>query len=1098
MRPLKLTVSAFGPYAGTVVLDLEQLGEQGLYLITGDTGAGKTTIFDAITYALYGEPSGDDRDPSMFRSKYAQPETPTQVELVFSYGGKTYTVRRNPEYERPAKKGNGTTIQKADAQLLLPDGRLVTKAREVTREIIEIIGLNRSQFSQIAMIAQGDFRKLLQADTKSRQEIFREIFKTRYYMVFQEKVKDQALGLQRDCQSARASVQQYIGGAVCQEDDLLRPKLLKAQSGDLPFQETVELIQRLIGQDQEAEGSCQEALDRLDRTLKETSTLLGKAQEAQKVREKLEQNRNEREALAFQAKTAQKALETEQEKVPRQESLRKELAALEAELPRYQELSNQEAVLTTLMESIGSLEKTCSQQADEQAAKEGLLEAWKQELAGLALVDVEQERLLRERDQAESHQAALTALKNQMEQWQVCLQQIDTAQQQHGELIQKQAELASRLAKEKELLRVNQETFQACAGLSAEKLELLHRQDQAQKRQQALADLLCRLDKYNEAETSLQAAQSNYEQARERSEQLEETYRRKNRAFLDEQAGLLAQSLTEGQPCPVCGSLHHPVPAQLSGDAPTEAELEQAKAAWEEAQQKTQNTSMAAGKQRATLEEQEKQLIRAMSDYIDSPSMHIAREQLSVCQRNGAEELAQLHQALLEKEAQLIHRGELEQEIARQEKSLTELEEQAAEMKESLKRTEVSLGTLGGQQAQLEDNLHRELSAHLQACSLEDAPAAITRALSEVTEKIAQMAKLEQELGDKLQKKQKLNEKIPLVEQDLRVLEDSAKKQNEDLTRARSRQEELSGQIQTLRDRLPFPDQASAQQKISALQEEFQALSDALEQARKMATDRQKELAAADAAIREQEDFLKNTQAVDTEALQQKSDELTRQRTETSEAQKTIHTRLVTNQTALQNICEKATDLEHLEKRQQWLQALSDTVNGRLRDREKIALETYIQMTFFDRILQRANLRLLVMSGGQYELKRRREADNNRSQSGLELDVIDHYNGSERSVKSLSGGESFKASLSLALGLSDEVQSAAGGIRLDTMFVDEGFGSLDEESLAQAIRALTGLTEGKRLVGIISHVTELKEKIDKQIIVTKEKTGGSRVEIVVL
>ena len=309
MRPLKLTVSAFGPYAGTVVMDLEPLGEQGLYLITGDTGAGKTTIFDAITYALYGEPSGDDRDPSMFRSKYAKPETPTQVELVFSYGGKTYTVRRNPEYERPAKKGSGTTIQKADAELHLPDGRLITKVREVTREITGIIGLNRSQFSQIAMIAQGDFRKLLQADTKSRQEIFREIFKTRYYMVFQEKVKGQAIELQRDCQAARASVQQYIGGVVCQEDDLLQPNLLKAQSGDLPLQETVELIQRLIDQDQEAEGVCQKDLDRLDCTLKETSTLLGKAQEAQKVREKLEQDRKEREMLALQMEVAQKALE---------------------------------------------------------------------------------------------------------------------------------------------------------------------------------------------------------------------------------------------------------------------------------------------------------------------------------------------------------------------------------------------------------------------------------------------------------------------------------------------------------------------------------------------------------------------------------------------------------------------------------------------------------------------------------------------------------------------------------------------------------------------------------------------------------------------
>ena len=203
----------------------------------------------------------------------------------------------------------------------------------------------------------------------------------------------------------------------------------------------------------------------------------------------------------------------------------------------------------------------------------------------------------------------------------------------------------------------------------------------------------------------------------------------------------------------------------------------------------------------------------------------------------------------------------------------------------------------------------------------------------------------------------------------------------------------------------------------------------------------------------------------------------------------------VTNKTALENMQEKAADLEKLEKRYTWVRSLSNTVNGNLAGKEKVALETYIQMTFFDRILQRANVRLLVMSGGQYELKRRREAENNRSQSGLELDVIDHYNGSQRSVKSLSGGESFKASLSLALGLSDEIQSAAGGIRLDTMFVDEGFGSLDEESLQQAIRALTGLTEGNRLVGIISHVAELKEKIDKQIVVTKDKSGGSRVEI---
>ena len=267
MRPLKLTMSAFGPYAGRVEVDLAKLGQQGLYLITGDTGAGKTTLFDAITYALYGEPSGENRDPSMFRSKYARADTPTEVELVFAYNGKIYTVRRNPEYERPAKKGGGMTIQKAEATLELLDGRSVTRAREVTAEITRIIGLDRGQFAQIAMIAQGDFLKLLLADTKSRQEIFREIFKTRYYMVFQEQLKAETGKRQREVDAARASLQQYIGGVSCEAENPRRPLLEKAWNGELPFSETVELVEDLIAEDQAAAEKRQEELEELDSAL---------------------------------------------------------------------------------------------------------------------------------------------------------------------------------------------------------------------------------------------------------------------------------------------------------------------------------------------------------------------------------------------------------------------------------------------------------------------------------------------------------------------------------------------------------------------------------------------------------------------------------------------------------------------------------------------------------------------------------------------------------------------------------------------------------------------------------------------------------------
>lgn len=1097
MRPLKLTVSAFGPYAGKVVMDMDRLGRQGLYLITGDTGSGKTTIFDAITYALYGEPSGDNRTPDMFRSKYAKPDTPTEVELIFSYGGKVYTVRRNPAYERPAKRGGGTTPQKAEAELTLPDGRLVTKAREVTREIVRIIGLDRNQFAQVAMIAQGDFLKLLLADTKSRQGIFREIFKTRYYMVFQEKVKSEANGLQRECDAAQASVRQYIGGAVCHEDDLLRPELQKAQAGGLPFWETVELIKKLIDQGRVEEAECQTTLDQLDSRIQETSALLGKAEEMQKARKKLEQARQEREILLPKVTSAQEQLEAEQKKTPWQEELGRELAALEAELPRHQELAKQEVDLSALTESIGALERKQSEQEETRKSKAETLESWRQELGTLTGTEADRERLLREQGQAKGRETALTELKTQMEQWEVCLQKIDEKRHLQEELTRQQEDLNVKLAGEKESLQANRETFQATAGLFAEKQELLHRQEQTQKKQSALSGLLSELDACDKDKTSLQTAQSDYEQAQERAEQLEAAYQRKNRAFLDEQAGMLAQSLTEGQPCPVCGSLHHPTPAPLSGDAPTETELEADKKALEKAQRKAQNASKAAGEQRAILEERKRQLLRAMEDYVDAPAPDSVWEQLSGCQKDVADELTQLHQALVNLEAQLIHRVELEEEIARQEKSLTELEQTAEKLQKTIAQETAAQSALGGQKEQMETGLCRELAVHLEGCPLEEAPAAVQQALEEIIGTLSHLAEQEREIQGKLQRKQELEQQIPQEEQTLRTLERNAVQLREELAGARSRQEEMAGQIKVQRNRLSFPDEAQIQQKITALREEREGLSKALAQAQEAAAQGQKKLAAADAAIEELKHLLESAQTVDTESLQQQSQTLTRQRAEATETQKNIHTRLMTNLTALKNIQEKAADLEELERRYSWMRTLSDTVNGTLTGKEKIALETYIQMTFFDRILQRANLRLLVMSGGQYELKRRREAGDNRGQSGLELDVVDHYNGSERDVKSLSGGESFKASLSLALGLSDEVQSAASGIRLDTMFVDEGFGSLDEESLAQALHALTGLTEGNRLVGVISHVSELKEKIDRQIIVTKDKTGGSHVDIVV-
>ena len=925
MRPLHLTLSAFGPYAGQMEIPLEQLGERGLYLITGDTGAGKTTIFDAITYALYGEPSGDNRDPSMFRSKYAQPDTPTWVELVFSYGGQTYTVRRSTEYERPAKRGGGTTLQRAEAELHLPDGRLVTKTREVTGEIVNIIGLDRSQFAQIAMIAQGDFLKLLLADTRSRQEIFRKLFPTRGYMVFQEKVKSESGALQRECEAARASVKQYIDGVLCPQEDPMYPQWERAWAGELPIQETVELLEALLEQDRERDTQCSEELEQLDGEWKAVTALLAKAEELEKAQSQLEEAQARRKTCAAQWEAAQQQLEAQTAQAPQLEGLRAQLADLEAELPRYQELEQLRQNLTAQTQSIRQQSTWLEEQENEQRRREKELELWRQERTGLEEAGAQRERLLGQ-------------------------------------------------------------------------------QTRAQEQSQRLEELSTLLAGCRQARANLESAQKRYGVARQKAQAAQEDYTGKNQAFLDEQAGVLAQDLAEGQPCPVCGSLTHPTPAQLSPGAPTEEELNRAKQAWEAAQQTASTWSVEAGKARTALEEREQRLRSQMA--------HVLPEQ-------GADQpLDQVAQSIQEAQG--------------------EAQEALAQVKGQLRQVEAALA-----------------------------------------------------------RKRQLDTQIPQQEQRLGELEQAIASAREQLAGANSRREELEGQIHALKGQLRYPQADQARQEQSDLKGELQRLEEAQTQAQRRANAAQLALTGAEEAVKQLTHLVEQSQPVDLVAQRARSQELTLRRAQLTAVQRELHTRLTTNRTALEQIQGKTAQLTQLEQRYTWVRVLSNTVNGTLPGKEKIALETYVQMTFFDRILRRANLRLLVMTGGQYELKRRREAAGSRGQSGLEMDVIDHYNGTERSVKSLSGGESFQASLALALGLSDEIQSSAGGIRLDTMFVDEGFGSLDEESLNKAMGALGDLAQGNRLVGIISHVSELKEKIDKQIVVRKDRTGGSRVEIVV-
>ena len=920
MRPLKLTIAGFGPYAGTQKLDFELLGSSGLYLITGDTGAGKTTIFDAITFALFGEASGDNRSADMLRSKYARAEDPTVVELTFAYNGKEYTVRRNPEYERAKKSGTGTTKQPADAQLTYTDGRVVTKLKEVDKAIRSIIGLTREQFAQVAMISQGDFRKLLQADTKERQKIFRDIFGTGLYVTLQDQLKSKAAEVRSQREYALASIEQYIEGIVCHEDSSLAIDARKARNGELPITEVQELLEKLLEEDASQQEKLNERSAQMDVQMESVVAQLTRAEAYQTAKKSLdEKTADEREKSADLERLGAE-LTAARATVPEQEQLSRDITALELLLPSYDEL---ETKRKDLSEKENAIKTAVTAQENAQSSK--------------------------------------TALREELNTLQEERKTLDSA--------------------------------------SVEKEKLQARQQTLTERKEKFGKLMAAADALAEEKKTLTKLQSDYLAAEEKSLQLKQEFDTKNKAFLDEQAGIIASSLSVGMPCPVCGSLEHPNLAVISESAPTEADVKQAKTDYETAQKKTEQASGKASTQRGVVTTAEENLRKESADLLGEVALESVKAEAEKHEVSLKEELAEGKQRIAEAEKKEKRKAELDKLIPGKEKSLADAEQALSAAKEQI--------------------------------------AALTAAAAELT---AQVTALQEKLTF-ADKKAVLNER--------EVLE----KKQADLKSARTKAE---ADYNTCKE----------------------------------------ELAAVRASIAELDKQLVEIPAVDAEMLKIQKDELTTQKTIVNAALKNIHARLNTNTAARTNISDKEKEVAELEARYTWMKALSDTANGNVSGKDKIMLETYIQTTYFDRILERANLRLRKMSGGQYDLERRKTADNKRAQSGLDLDIIDHINTTRRSVNTLSGGEAFLASLALALGLSDEVQMSTG-IRLDTLFVDEGFGSLDSEALSKAYQTLAGLTEGNRLVGIISHVAELKEKIDRQIVVKKDRSGGSRAEIAV-
>ena len=934
MRPLRLTLSAFGPYAGETVLELEKLGKGGLYLVTGDTGAGKTTLFDAITYALYDHSSGGVREGAMLRCKYADPRTPTFVELEFEVNGQRYTVRRNPEYTRPKVRGEGMTTEKADATLTYSDGRPpVTKAKDVTAAVQEIIGLDYSQFCQIAMIAQGQFTKLLNASTEERSRIFRKLFRTQRYARLQERLQAESAALSQQRTTQNAKLDSLLSGIRFSPDDPDAAALAALNAQTEP-ETALALLEGLLARQQAAQETVAAALKDAEAKLDEVQRQLGAAQQARQLAAKLAAKQAELTAA-----------------LPVLEAARAESARHAGDAAQLDVLAGQVTQAQTALAAYNELDALCHQQ---QAARDA---------------------------------AQLAAAKAKAKRTQLAA--LDTA-------------LA---AAEKELT--------ALEDAPTRLLALQNREMELAQRSTALTTLNQRLAACQQQAQKAHRAQDAYRTAAEAKEQAHARRDALDKAFLDAQAGLLAQALAEGAPCPVCGSVHHPAKAQLPHTAPTQAQVDAAKQEAEKADALAQTASTAAQSALAAADE--------------------ARRSL----RRDAESLLPERSTTPDGTVQLTFKGMTA--------VLTE-----------------------------------------EACALHAAQAECVAALRQAEADCARRTALEAD-------RQAKSRQRPALEQAAAEADSTAAAQN-------ASADALEQQASAARAALPYPQRAEAQAALDALEASRIALRTGMEQAQHSLKQAEQAYAAAKAAV----DALQTQQATaetagpaqPLEFLQAEQARLAAARTALREQAQQLAAQRLPNRAAAEKYRTAAEARTQLEQRWQWVSALAATAGGTLTSKQKIKLEAYIQMNYLDRILRHANTRLMQMTAGQYELERI-GAENQRSQSGLDLGVIDHYNGTRRNVKTLSGGESFKASLALALGLSDEVQSAAGGIRLDTLFLDEGFGSLDEESLEQAMRVLAGLTEGDRLVGIISHVSALKDRIDRQVVVRKARTGGSTVELIV-
>ncbi|WP_409253867.1 AAA family ATPase [Bacillus sp. SCS-153A] len=1037
MRPLKLTMQAFGPYPSAETIDFQLLGHRTMFVISGKTGAGKTTIFDGISFAIYGKASGEDRSGNDLRSQFASEEDLTEVSLTFSLRGKTYHITRSPQQEKKKARGEGFTTVTAKAEFYAMDENgnkqlLAANVRDVDEKIKEIIQLDANQFRQILMIPQGEFRKLLTSDSKDKEGILQRLFHTEFYKTIQDRLKEESDLLKRDVEKAIEDRTRRLLGIHPEQNEELRDLLLQEPLNDHMILEKLELhngmMEDKLSQLNQHYEDKQKERDQLQAQLIQAQKLVEQFEKRRVLREEkrsLERKHEEIERLKIEIKKAYQA-----DKLVQQDEychrLSRELKAVEHELEKL--LAEQQELSVKMGKAREDWEKEQKKEEvrNEAAKKVNTLEGLREDVYSLGQLEDEVRSLDTKRTQLNN---AISRTSEELKTKKLLLEEQERKKAALENLRIESYQLEKEIAQvqsEEKLLEQLQKLQIETRGLES---ELLKRKGQHQSASQEVKDARSTLtwleDKWNKA-----------------------------------QAGILASQLVENNPCPVCGSEHHPNLAHVQDDLPDEKDIKAAKEmvmVKEKRENEAGRAFYEVEARHATVLNQKQEALKE----IEQNREGFNEEELDL-------EVSTINNTLTKKNEQLkefsIQLKELDSLVKRIEETKAELVEQE-KRQEKLKNEELSLSEAFHAKKGALESRWTAIPAEIR--TREKFNAALEKAQDELSALKASFEKA-QDLYNTLVKKVSVNEA-------------QVKDKQKSATRLRAEMEEERNKFLQILEEQGFENYKSFHD-AKRTESEINSMNNVV-------TSYGEEVRSVRDRLEELEKTRQDIEEPQLERLQMSFKEINEDLKKLNEEYNSLKMRISENQSILEYVRSLNKQMKELEERYSIAGHLAEMARGQ--NAHRLTFERYVLASFLEDILLVANDRLLKMTSGRYRLIRKKDRSKGNVQSGLELLVFDQYTGQERHVKTLSGGESFKAALSLALGLADVVQQYAGGVSLETMFIDEGFGTLDPESLDHAIEALMDIQSSGRLVGLISHVPELKERIDARLEVIASQHGST-------